>query len=259
MTRFFAAIAAVFLSLTAHADEARIALIIDDIGYRLVEGRRTVMLPGPVAVAVLPSAPQAAKLATAAHNAGKEVLVHLPLQAAVDDGLNEPGSITLDTTREGFTRAFARAISEVPYAEGVNNHRGSLLTRHPGHMRWLMEEIGAQDEWFFVDSYTTHHSVALAIAHEHDVPAVRRDVFLDSERDSASIERAFGRLLAIARRDGAAIGIGHPFPETLDVLETMLPQLEAEGIRLVSLREILTPRRGEVDYHAGMGTIAAKP
>jgi polysaccharide deacetylase 2 family uncharacterized protein YibQ len=148
---------------------------------------------------------------------------------------------------------------QVPYARGVNNHRGSLLTRHPGHMRWLMEEIGRQDEWFFVDSYTTHHSVALTVAREHNVPAARRDVFLDSSRDPASIERAFERLKAIARRDGAAIGIGHPFPETLDFLEAALPRLEAEGIRLVSLRDLLTPRPPEVDYHRGIGTIAAKP
>ena len=259
MTRPVAALAAILLTLGAQADEARIALIIDDVGYRLTEGRRAVTLPGPVAVAVLPDAPQATRLANAAHGLGKEVLVHLPMQATSDDGKDEPGSITLDTTREGFSRAFQRAVMQVPHARGVNNHRGSLLTRHPGHMRWLMEEIGAQDQWFFVDSYTTHHSIALEVAHEHDVPAVRRDVFLDSSRDPASIEREFERLKAIARRDGVAIGIGHPHPETLEFLESVLPRLETEGIRVVSLRELLTPQPREVDYHAGIGTIVAKP
>ena len=259
MTRSLAAFAALLLTLNAYADDVRIALIIDDVGYRLTEGRRTVTLPGPVAVAVLPDAPQAARLARAAHESGKEVLVHLPLQATVDDGLEEPGSITLDTTREGFARAFQHAVTRVPYASGVNNHRGSLLTRHPGHMRWLMEEIGEQDEWFFVDSYTTHQSVALAVAREHRVPATRRDVFLDSTRDPAAIEREFERLIRIARRDGAALGIGHPFPETLDFLESALPRLEAEGIRLVSLRELLAPGEEELDYHPALGTIAAKP
>ncbi len=256
MTRSFAAVAAIFLTLNADADEARIALIIDDVGYRLTEGWRTVSLPGPVAVAVLPAAPQAARLATAAHGSGKEILVHLPLQASVDDGLDEPGSITLDTTREGFSRAFQHAVMQVPHAGGVNNHRGSLLTRHPGHMRWLMEEIGEQDEWFFVDSYTTHHSVALAIAREHDVPAARRDVFLDSSRDPASIEREFERLKAIARRGGVAIGIGHPFPETLDFLEATLPELERDGIKLISLARALRAKEQPGSGKAG-GKFAA--
>ena len=84
-------------------------------------------------------------------------------------------------------------------------------------------------------------------------------MFLDSSRDPASIEREFERLKAIARRDGVAIGIGHPFPETLDFLEAALPRLEADGFRLVSLRELLTSGSREVDYHVGIGTIVAQP
>lgn len=250
MIRLLGAVAATLISTPLPAGDARIAIIIDDLGYRAADGARAVELPGPVAVAVLPDAPLAATLARAAHAAGKQVLVHLPLQAVRDDGLDEPGSIMLDTTRRGFTEAFRRAVLAVPHASGVNNHRGSLLTRHPGHMRWLMEEIGGQPTWFFVDSYTTHHSVALAIAREHGIPAARRDVFLDSHRDRASIEREFERLKRVARERGSAIGIGHPFPETLAVLEAVLPRLEAEGIELVAPGELLDGDAGPTEYRA---------
>jgi polysaccharide deacetylase 2 family uncharacterized protein YibQ len=253
MRRLLVAAAATLVSTTPlAADEARIAIIIDDLGYRAADGVRAVELPGPVAVAVLPDAPLAATLARAAHAAGKQVLVHLPLQAVHDDGLDEPGSIMLDTTRRGFSEAFRRAVLAVPHASGVNNHRGSLLTRHPGHMRWLMEEIGDQHSWFFVDSYTTHHSVALTIAREHGIPAAKRDVFLDSRRDTESIEREFERLKRLARERGAAIGIGHPFPETLAVLEALLPRLEAEGIELVAPAELLESGERPAEYRAGL-------
>jgi polysaccharide deacetylase 2 family uncharacterized protein YibQ len=259
MTRCLAALAALTISLQVHADEPRIAIIIDDVGYRQVEGRRAVALPGPVAVAVLPAAPRASSLARSAHAQGKEVLVHLPLQATAHDGLDEPDSIMLDTTRKEFAETFAAAAARVPYARGVNNHRGSLLTRHPGHMRWLMEEIQRREDWFFVDSYTTHHSVALTIAEEHAVPAAKRDVFLDSHRNAASIEHEFERLKDIARREGAAIGIGHPIPETLTFLEAALPELEAEGFRLVSLTEILVSPYSSRSYHPALGQAAASP
>ena len=259
MTRCLAALAALTISLPLQADEARIAIIIDDVGYRQSEGRRAVSLPGPVAVAVLPAAPRASSLARSAHASGKEVLVHLPLQATVSDGPEEPDSIMLDTTRREFAQAFAAAAARVPYARGVNNHRGSLITRHPGHMRWLMEEIRDREDWFFVDSYTTHHSVALTIAEEHAVPAAKRDVFLDSHRGAVSIEQEFERLKDIARRQGAAIGIGHPLPETLAFLEAVLPELEAEGIRLVSLSEILSPTATTRNYHPLLGQAAATP
>ncbi len=241
MIRCLAALAAILLASLASATEARVAIIIDDLGYRQADSLRAVNLPGPVAVAILPGAPAARSLASRAHAENKEVLVHLPLQAVVEDGLDEPGSIGLDTGRSAFNEAFARAVTSVPYASGVNNHRGSLLTRHPGHMRWLMEEILKHDEWFFIDSYTTRHSVALTVAREHGVPSARRDVFLDSDRDRDSIAREFERLKRLAQKNGSAIAIGHPFPETLDFLETAIPALEKEGIRLVPLTILLEP------------------
>jgi len=232
-------VAVLLLAASTAGATPRIAIIIDDLGYKKALGERAVSLPGPVAVAVLPGTPLAERLANAAYATGKEVLVHLPLEASVDDGLEEPGGIRLDTSREAFRDAFAAAVSSVPHATGVNNHRGSLLTRHPGHMRWLMEEILAVGDWYFVDSFTTQHSVALMLAREHGVPAAKRDVFLDATQDVESIEREFERLKRLARRNGQAIGIGHPFVETLEFLESALPKLEEEGIELVPLKTLV--------------------
>ena len=153
---------------------ARIAIIIDDLGYQLEAGRRAIQLPGPVGYAVLPGTSRGRQLAETAHRRGKEVLLHLPLQAVGQKGPEEPGSITLDMSREMFRSTFAAALASVPFAIGVNSHRGSLLTRHPGHMRWLMEEIGDRQDLFFIDSYTTHESIALQVANEMQVTAIKR-------------------------------------------------------------------------------------
>ncbi len=238
LQRSLALIAGLLCFGTIPADPApRIAIIIDDLGYELAAGHRTVNLPGPVACAVLPLTPRSREIANAAHTAGKEVLLHLPLQSDIDDIGEEPGMISLDTTREQLARIFAESFESVPFAIGVNNHRGSLLTQHPGHMAWLMEEIGARGELLFVDSYTTHRSVALRLARESGIPSVRRDVFLDDERDEASIAQEFERLKRLAKARGLAIGIGHPYPETLAYLERELPELRAQGFELVSIRE----------------------
>lgn len=215
------------------AAAARIAIIIDDLGYGLAQARRVVGLPGPVACAVLPETPHAARTAALAHAAGKPVLLHLPLQSI--DGIAEAAeALTLDSTRGEVARLFARHLAAVPHASGVNNHMGSLITRHPGHMRWLMQEIKAREALYFVDSYTTRHSVAIEAARELGVPALRRDVFLDDEAEPAAVAAEFARLKALARRRGAALAIGHPFPATLELLERELPRLSAQGIALVS-------------------------
>ncbi|MDJ0938163.1 MAG: divergent polysaccharide deacetylase family protein [Woeseiaceae bacterium] len=217
---------------------ARIAIIIDDLGYALGNGQRAVDLPGPVACAILPGTPAATRLAGAAADRGKEVLLHLPMQATQADGKDEPDSITLDMSRRAFAETFDAALESVPHAIGVNNHRGSLLTRHPGHMQWLMEELSARDELFFVDSYTTHLSVALQIAAETGVPAIKRDVFLDPDRSAQTVEREFARLKRLAHERGVAVAIGHPYDATLDLLERELPRLAAEGIELVPISEL---------------------
>lgn len=217
------------------AASPRIAIIIDDLGYGLAAGERAIALPGPVACAILPGTPGAARLAASAARQGKEILLHLPMQSMHREGVTEPGALTLDMSRTRLVDQFRAMLADVPHAVGVNNHRGSLLTRHPVHMQWLMEEIRAREPLFFVDSYTTHHSVALAMATESGVPAVKRDVFLDSDPAPERIRAEFRRLKALASRHGAAVAIGHPYDSTLGLLEELLPELAEEGFELVPI------------------------
>jgi polysaccharide deacetylase 2 family uncharacterized protein YibQ len=233
------------LATAAMADTGarpRISIIIDDLGYQLDTGRRAIELPGPLAYAVLPVTPRGRLLAETAHRSGKEVLLHLPLQAVDHEGPDEPGGITLDMSRSAFAKRFSAALDSVPFAIGVSSHRGSLLTRHPGHMEWLMQEIRERDSLFFIDSFTTHHSVALQIAREAGVAAAKRDVFLDNDRSAAALDKAFERLKWLARQRGVAVGIGHPYRETIDFLEVALPKLVAEGYELVPISEALALR-----------------
>ncbi len=237
-------VAILIFALPSHAESPvpRIAIIIDDLGYKKHAGERAIKLPGPIAFAILPDTPRATYLAEVAHAGGKEVLLHLPLQAAQDHDGEEPGSLTLDMSKETFGKAFVDDIDSIPHAIGVNSHRGSLLTRHPGHMAWLMEEIKQRGNLFFVDSYTTANSVALSVAIESGVPAVKRDVFLDPDTSPGTVEREFERLKKLARRQGYAVGIGHPHATTLEYLEKVLPNLSNDGFKLISISQMITAK-----------------
>ncbi len=223
----------------AAAESPRVAIIIDDLGYHLANGRRAIGLPGPVSFSFLPGSPRARALAEHAHEMGKEVLLHLPLQAAHHEGPPEPSEIGLDMSRARVGAVFSEALQSVPHVVGINSHRGSLLTRHPGHMQWLMEEIREREMLFFVDSYTHHDSVALQIAAETGVVAVKRDVFLDPDRSPDTVAREFERMKELARKRGKVVAIGHPYPATLELLEKELPRLVEEGYELVSISELV--------------------
>lgn len=223
------------LCVDAWGDAAtpRIALIIDDLGNELRNGYRATELDAPVACAVLPHTPYAEHIARRAHTAGKEVMLHLPLQPMRQLEATPAGTIELDTTRGQLARILAADLASVPYVVGVNNHQGSLLTQHPGHMTWLMQELRERGDLFFVDSYTSDSSVALRLAHEHGVPAIRRHIFLDNVPTRDALGRQFRRLKRIATERGVAVGIGHPYPLTLEFLEQAIAALRAEGFELV--------------------------
>lgn len=213
----------------------RLVLIIDDIGDNLTLGRRAVDLPGAVAIAVLPHTTHSRTLAERATNRGKVVMLHVPMSAHASHR-RSPGTLNPDMDRSRFLEVLRADLAAVPQASGVNNHMGSELTEHPLPMSWLMGELGERG-LFFVDSRTTPRTHAEHQASAHGLPHLRRHVFLDHDRNPAEIERQFERWLTLARTQGLAVAIGHPYPETLTLLEQHLPGLLLRGVRLVSAAE----------------------
>ena len=216
---------------------AYIAIIIDDLGYKLKHDQRALELPGPVTFAFLPFTPQAGRLAEKAHNRGNEVMLHLPMQS-IEPVKIGPGALTKDMGREQFKISVLKSILSIPHVRGVNNHMGSLITSEQQQMNWLMEEL-ARTSLFFVDSRTTSKTVGQKTAARFNVANTQRNIFLDHFRTPQAIETKFDQLIKLAKKNGAAVGIGHPHPATMDILEKKIPQLVAAGIRLVPVSELI--------------------
>ena len=219
-----------------------ITLIIDDMGNHADYGERALSLDGRVTYAFLPHTPHARRLAERAHSEGKEVMLHLPMHSH-DGGRLGPGALTLHMTEQAFKRTIAANIAAVPHVVGLNNHMGSLLTRHPGAMAWLMQVLNQYPGMFFIDSRTTRATVAQQLAQEYDVPNTRRNVFLDNDRNPARIRANFLQLVRQAREQGFAVGIGHPYPETVNTLRNELRRLGEHGVRLIGAADMVALQR----------------
>ena len=234
--------AALLLGFSAPAagQPALIAIIIDDLGNQLAAGRRIIALDAPLACAVMPYTAYGEVLAAEAHAAGKEVMLHLPMQPMQMNRIAGPGEISLDNGAAQLRQILHQDLASVPHVVGVNNHMGSLITRHPGHMRWLMDALAERGGLFFVDSRTTEASVAYTIAREAGLPAVSRDVFLDDDPSPAAVAAQFDKLRSQALRRGYAIGIGHPYPATLELLERELTVLaNSDAFEIVPVSRII--------------------
>jgi len=215
-----------------------IGIIIDDLGNSEKLGLRAILLPGPVTMAFLPHTPHAYELANMAYRMNKEVMLHLPMQAIHQNKLG-PGGLTLDMSYRDFYNTFMNNLQSIPHVTGINNHMGSLLTQRSGYMQWLMKALSEHNQLFFVDSYTTRHSVANQVAEDYWVPNMRRDVFLDNDRRDSAINSQFDQLLLTAKKNGIALAIGHPYPQTLRVLRNRIASLDSSGVKLLPVSQLL--------------------
>lgn len=227
--------------ITDTDDQPAISIIIDDLGNLRERDSRALRLPGNITFSILPHTPYARELAIQAHKLNREVMLHQPMEALHNNKLG-PGALTLDMSRHQFISQLQSNLDSVPHVVGVNNHMGSLLTQHPGQMRWLMKELGERSDLYFVDSYTTTTSLGQKIARENWIPTIRRDVFLDSEREPGKIRKHFQRLINKAKKNGFALAIGHPYPETMAILEEELPKLARQGIKLLPVSRLVAKR-----------------
>jgi polysaccharide deacetylase 2 family uncharacterized protein YibQ len=231
------------LAKTARAETdtpAFVAIIIDDLGHNLRDGNRALRLPGSITYSILPYTRHSHALARLANQSGREVMLHLPMENVLDHDIG-PAGLTSGLDRTEFVSTLNSALAEVPFARGINNHMGSYLTQQSEQMHWLMQEISNR-QIYFIDSRTTHMSVAADVAKQNQILESSRDIFLDNTKSIYAIDRSFRYLIKLAKTKGSAIAIGHPHEETLVYLEFALPLLKDEGIQLVSASSLLALR-----------------
>ena len=209
-----------------------IAIIVDDLGYDLERGHRILQLPGAITISILPFTPHARELAEQAAIVGKEVLLHLPLESENDPHEAE-GTLKLSMTPSELQNKIRNSIESIPGIVGVNNHTGSLFTQNTELMRVLMTVMN-QHKLFFVDSRTTASSVAVDVARSIGIPVAQRDVFLDHRMNNDAFESAYRRVWDIAKKQGHAILVAHPYEKSIRFLSQNLDILEPHALVPVS-------------------------
>lgn len=216
-----------------------IAIVIDDLGQDLKQATEVLSLPARVTLAILPGLPQSRKCADAAKQKNREVLLHLPMEYRGRNGKPAIGMLRSDMTPMEFLTTVSDDVESVTGAVGINNHEGSSLTENKEAMKFLMAELKARN-LLFLDSMTSAKSVAYATAKEFGLRSAKRDVFLDNEGDNPSyIRKQFDELVEIARKNGKAVGIGHPHPATISELRKWLAETGPQGIEIVPVSRLM--------------------
>ncbi len=216
---------------------AKVAIIIDDIGYQKADPL-LIQLPYALTFAVMPFAPQSQQMAELAARQQKEVMLHMPMEAVAQNHLLGKGALRRNMSKTQVQQALHQALAQVPQAIGVNNHMGSLYTSLPEQMNWTMQ-VMAERGLYFIDSKTTARSAVLRATSAHQIKSRSRDIFLDNDKSNAALDKQFNQLIKLAKQQGSAIAIGHPYPETYRYLKRNLSRLAAAGIELVPASQLL--------------------
>ncbi|NQV37343.1 MAG: divergent polysaccharide deacetylase family protein [Candidatus Marinimicrobia bacterium] len=206
-----------------------IVLIIDDFGYRNDEiSDGFLALNAPITCAVIPGHRNSSSFAKKAIKAGKEVIIHMPMESHTDSPGEDDFTLKTSMTSNELEHRVQQSYANLPEAIGMNNHQGSKATENGRVMRILgltLKDLGK----FFIDSRTTANSIGEKTMTELGVKTRRRNVFLDNEFDPALIHDQLIELAEKSDRWGVAVGIGHAKQATLSVLQNDIPELKKAG------------------------------
>jgi len=221
------------VKLAYRGEKPKLVIIIDDV-HTQAQLDAINALDIPVTPSIFPPysiSPHTEKLATRAVH----YMIHLPL---------ESGSAKFNTQSKTLMTTASRKAIEVrvqelrrlfPRAHYINNHTGSVFTRNY-HAMYLLYEAMKKEGFTFIDSRTISDSKVGKIAHAFGDAYVARDIFIDNVQSVPYIHGQLKKAVALAKRNGYAIAIGHPHKATMEALRTAKPLLK--GVEAVYIDSI---------------------
>ena len=226
--------------------KGRLIFVIDDVGNNVDQLKPFLELPFKITFAILPGLPYTEKAARMIHDAGKEYILHQPMEA-VSGKKTGPGAIRSGMSLETVRMVLTENLKPLPFAAGVNNHMGSAGTADIDLMVSLFTVL-KEKGMFFLDSRTTSFSVGAEAAGQVGLPFAERSVFLDNNKEKKAIKDSVEKGVEISEKKGHAVMIGHIWSSELaEVLLELYPALLEDNYTLNNLTELFMGYKDDED------------
>jgi polysaccharide deacetylase 2 family uncharacterized protein YibQ len=225
----------------------RIALLVEGLGLSPRATEAAIAgLPVAVTLGFTPYGTDLARQTARAREAGHELLLEIPMET-FDFPQDNPGLSTLVTqaAKASDSDKLAWLMSRFTGYAGVANLLGGKFTADEKALTPILHEIAARG-LFYLDDGSSARSLAMTLAPVQTLTAARADVILDLTARPEVIEAALGRLEAIARSKGLAIGVASLPAASIEIIGRFARNLESRGIALVPLSAAM-PRIPSLD------------
>ncbi len=215
------------------------AIIVDDLGMRNVNlARRLCDMNQVVTLSILPFQPKTFDVIQLARKTGTPYMLHMPMEPKSTKVKPGKGAIYTSDTEEDIRLKLDRAFRDVDGASGANNHMGSRVTEDLRIMETVMNYF-RENGMFFVDSQTSRNSVGYSLSQKMGVKSAVLTRFIDVTDEQDFIEGRLRELGNTAIERGQVVAICHDRPNTVAVLERILPELEMLGISFVAVETLV--------------------
>ena len=222
----------------------KMAIVIDDFGCDRRGVEEMLNLDCTLTCAIMPCLEFSEEDAKNAHAKGHEVILHMPMEAY--GGLPEfwygPLYIKNSDSPEVAAEKLEKGFGSVPYADAVNIHMGTAVSRNEKIMESVLNYTKNKN-MVFLDSRTIEGSVCKTVGDQVGAKVLERDYFLEVGGPSyAQATKSLTEAVKTCKEKGSVIVIGHVGPmgttQTARAIKDFLPTLKAEGITVVPLSQI---------------------
>jgi polysaccharide deacetylase 2 family uncharacterized protein YibQ len=214
----------------------RIAIVVGGLGIGAAGTNDAIArLPGPVTLAFAPYGTDLAGQVARARGAGHEVLLQVPMEP-FDYPDNDPGPQTLLTSLDAAQNVdrLQWLMSRFQGYVGIANTMGGRFTASEQALAPVLREVSKRG-LMYVDDGASARSLASQIAGANNLAFAKGDVVLDTVPTAADVDRALGRLEAIAREKGIAVGMAGALPISIDRITRWAKAAEGRGVLLVPI------------------------
>jgi hypothetical protein len=218
----------------------RIALVINTLGPSPTAIDTAINhLPAGVTLGFVPYRRGLGEWINLARASGHEVLLNLPMEPAnypADDPGPEALLTALDppTNLERLNWVMSQATGYV----GLVGLMGSRFSTSHDDMLPILKSL-RQRGLLYVDNRSSPQSVVPDIAGEIGLAATFANRQIDTELERTAIDKKLAELEDIAKRNGSALGIAHPYPIVMERVAVWAQTVEDRGTVLAPVSAVI--------------------
>jgi polysaccharide deacetylase 2 family uncharacterized protein YibQ len=227
-------------SAVAGSGKPMVAIVVTGLGLNEAGTLKAIgKLPPDISLAFAPYGATLSRTVAAAHAAGHELLLEIPMEP-FDYPETDPGPQTLLTGQPAKSNIgkLYWLMSRFGGYLGLINNTGARFTASATDFGPIMEELGTRGLGY-LDDGSSNRSIADQLAKANKVPFGRGDVMLDADPSRGQILAALDSLVTLAQSKGEAIGVISALPVSITTVAEWTAGLANKNVQLVPVSALM--------------------